>query len=175
MKPTVFNYQDYVKLQEENKRLREENSNLQIRCRIAESEKPDRDCNNCKHQKPDGCSRWDCEYEPVTIDLISRADAIDTVEELNRKVNDGREFNTICTSDVLRRINALPSADAVEVESATIHNEGITFSYRKKGEWINKNGGLANCSICGERWGAWDVMNYCPNCGAKMVREDGEA
>ena len=48
-------------------------------------------------------------------DLISRADAIDTVEELNRKVNDDPGHGTICTPDVLRRINALPSADAVEV------------------------------------------------------------
>lgn len=48
-------------------------------------------------------------------DLISRADAIDTVEELNRKVNDGRESDTICTSDVLRRINALPSAETPTV------------------------------------------------------------
>lgn len=26
----------------------------------------DRDCKNCKHHKNGECSRWDCEYEPVT-------------------------------------------------------------------------------------------------------------
>lgn len=50
-------------------------------------------------------------------DLIKREDAIDTVEELNRKVNDGRENDTVCTSDVLRRIKALPSAEAVSREA----------------------------------------------------------
>ena len=48
-------------------------------------------------------------------DLISRQDAIKTVEELNLLINYGTGYGTICTSDVLRRINALPSADAVEV------------------------------------------------------------
>lgn len=102
-------------------------------------------------------------------DLISRQAAIEMAVDV--ETPQGAYERAIYVDDLM----ALPSADAVEVESATIHNEGITFSYRKKGKWINKNGGLANCSICGERWGAWDVMNYCPNCGAKMVREYGEA
>ena len=85
-------------------------------------------------------------------DLISRADAIDTVEELNRKVNDGRENDTICTSDVLRRINALPSAD------------------RPTGEWVGDK-----CSICGtERAWYGEQPNYCPDCGAKMRGENSE-
>lgn len=42
---------------------------------------------------------------------------------------------------------------------------------RKRGKWINKDGGLATCSACGERWGVWSVMNYCPNCGAHMEGE----
>ena len=67
-------------------------------------------------------------------------------------------------------IKALSSEDIQEVDSVTIHNEGITFSYRKTGEWINKDGGLANCSICGERWGVWDVMNFCPHCGARLYK-----
>lgn len=46
-KPTVFNYQDYVAqeaqitdLTEENGRLKEKVANLEIRCRIAESDDP---------------------------------------------------------------------------------------------------------------------------------------
>lgn len=44
-KPTVFNYRDYTDLKEEHAklqhelvRLKAENANLQIRCRIAEEE-----------------------------------------------------------------------------------------------------------------------------------------
>ena len=46
-----------------------------------------------------------------------------------------------------------------------------TIEERKKGKWINKDGGLATCSACGDRWGVWSVMNYCPNCGADMRKE----
>lgn len=66
-KPIVFNYQNYERLLEENRKLKEDITNLQIRCRIAESEPVagDRDCKNCRHHKNGECSRWDCEYEPV--------------------------------------------------------------------------------------------------------------
>ena len=72
-KPRVFNYADHERALEEIARLKEDIANLQIRCRIAESEKPvssDRDCKNCVHQKPDGCSRWDCEYEPRMVEVV---------------------------------------------------------------------------------------------------------
>lgn len=39
-KPVVFNYNDYLTLEEEVKALRATVANLEIRCRIAESEKP---------------------------------------------------------------------------------------------------------------------------------------
>lgn len=32
----------------------------------------DRDCNNCVHHKPDGCSRWECEYEPKDMVEVVR-------------------------------------------------------------------------------------------------------
>lgn len=65
----------------------------------------DRDCNNCKHQKPDGCSRWDCEYEPVMSDLIKKSDAIKALYK----------YNFVSKNVIEREINAIPSADAVEV------------------------------------------------------------
>lgn len=39
---------------------------------------------------------------------------------------------------------------------------------RLKGKWIDKEGGIATCSVCGDRWGVYTVMKYCPNCGAIM-------
>lgn len=71
-KPMVFNYTDHERALEEIKKLKEDIANLQIRCRIAESEKPDRDCSHCKHRKADGCSRWDCEYEPKDMVEVVR-------------------------------------------------------------------------------------------------------
>ncbi len=38
-KPIVFNYNDYLKLKEENEKLRQENTNLRIRMRIEEEDK----------------------------------------------------------------------------------------------------------------------------------------
>ena len=69
------------------------------------------------------------------------------------------------------------SADIQKVESATIHNEGITFYYQKTGEWINREKcqvdedayEVATCSECGvEITIEYPYDNYCPNCGAKM-------
>lgn len=54
---------------------------------------------------------------------------------------------------------ALPTVDAVPV---------------RHGQWIDKDGGIATCSVCGDRWGVWSVMKYCPNCGARMDGKDGE-
>ena len=51
----------------------------------------------------------------VSGELISRQDAIETVKELNAKVNDDR-YETICTLDVLRRIESLPSAEGGDAE-----------------------------------------------------------
>lgn len=127
----------------------------------------DRDCNNCKHHKADGCSRWECEYEPVMSDLISRQDAINCCSCLHPE-------------DCWEEIKALPSADRQEVESATINNEGITFSYRKKGKWVDREYCQVNedayemaiCSECGAEITICYYDNYCPNCGAKMERRE---
>ena len=56
-------------------------------------------------------------------------------------------------------INMQPTVDAVPV---------------KHGRWTDKDGGIATCSVCGDRWGVWSVMKYCPNCGARMERKDGD-
>lgn len=49
-----------------------------------------------------------------------------------------------------------------------------TIEERKRGMWIDKDGGLATCSECGDRWGVWSVMKFCPNCGADMRGEEDD-
>ena len=54
----------------------------------------------------------------------------------------------------------------------------------KTGHWIEKEDynldTYYDCSVCGESWMPIDGtpwqngMNYCPNCGAKMEKENGE-
>lgn len=31
---------------------------------------------------------------------------------------------------------------------------------------------IGTCSCCGDKWGSVSVMNYCPNCGARMDADD---
>lgn len=45
----------------------------------------------------------------------------------------------------------------------------------RHGRWKDKDGGIATCSVCGDRWGVWSVMKYCPNCGARMDGKDGDS
>ena len=68
--------------------------------------------------------------------------------------------------ELINRINNAPTVDAVEV----VH-----------GRWIIGTGenalmrGYRMCSVCGEiiktQYSLYGMLNYCPNCGAKM---DGE-
>lgn len=57
------------------------------------------------------------------------------------------------------RLKALPTVDAVQV---------------RHGRWTDKDGGIATCSVCGDRWGVWSVMQYCPSCGARVDGKDGD-
>ena len=87
-------------------------------------------------------------------DLIKRSDAIEVAYQLRRKPND-EEWDWW-----VRSFNAIPSAD------------------RPQGEWLGFNGKPTTakysgmCSVCG----AWSeyLLNYCPNCGAKMKGADDE-
>ena len=62
-------------------------------------------------------------------------------------------------SCVRMTIRQMPTVDAVPV---------------RHGRWTDKDGGIATCSVCGDRWGVWSVMQYCPHCGARMDGKDGE-
>lgn len=42
----------------------------------------------------------------------------------------------------------------------------------KHGKWIDiTESHIGTCSLCGDRWGSVDMMNYCPYCGARMEEE----
>lgn len=60
---------------------------------------------------------------------------------------------------------ALPSA---EPKTGKWIRDGYDFPHGN--DWIH-------CSVCGKRGinVPADLTNFCPNCGSKMVREDGEA
>jgi len=50
----------------------------------------------------------------------------------------------------------------------------------KRGEWIDDEfTSKGRCSVCGEEWSWFDncmeTFKYCPNCGAKMEVQDGQA
>lgn len=39
-----------------------------------------------------------------------------------------------------------------------------------RGEWINKGFMVAECSNCKEQFHELEIANFCPNCGAQMMR-----
>jgi len=61
--------------------------------------------------------------------------------------------------------------------------EALENSEPKAGKWIRKENDVEHwleCSVCGARppktqWGNEWESPYCPECGAKMLGEDGEA
>ena len=83
------------------------------------------------------------------------ADALKDWSEIVPLTGDGG----IDINDFEEYLASMPAADVAPV---------------RRGKWEDKDGGIATCSTCGTRWGVWDVMNFCPNCGAKMDGGDGE-
>ena len=69
------------------------------------------------------------------------------------------KMNEICNivrTNFISEINLMPTADVVEV----VHGKNI-------------GGGAFECSVCGFRDNYHDYeVHYCPNCGAKMEKEN---
>lgn len=60
-------------------------------------------------------------------------------------------------NDIREMIDMMPTVDAVPV---------------RHGKWIDiTESHIGTCSLCGDRWGSVDMMNYCPSCGARMDEE----
>lgn len=94
------------------------------------------------------------------VDLISRQDAIDATW-FEPSYTDPMNVLT----EVRDRLEELPSAQP-----------------ERKGEWIyhhrtdlgEKLNDMCECSCCGKWFSICDLLyrSFCPNCGAKMLRED---
>ena len=88
-------------------------------------------------------------------DYIKREDAIN-------------KFATIVAGNSYERIS-----DEVKHETAVKFFEDIpTADVREnvRGEWINKGFMVAECSNCKEQFHELEIANFCPNCGAQMMR-----
>ncbi len=89
-------------------------------------------------------------------DLISRADAIELFEKYKPRM-------AVSVCEYGQALKALPSAEAVQGEWGHMIADGEDGSH-----WYEYE-----CSHCGEV--VLRPYNYCPNCGTRMYREDGEA
>ena len=104
-------------------------------------------------------------------EYIERALAVQELEVLRQEY----EMHDDCDELVARRcrdaISALPAADVVEVR----HGRWIEDERTYPGPGLKNN----LCSVCGEIAGSWKEglepgrkWAYCPNCGARMGKED---
>lgn len=102
----------------------------------------------------------------MTNDLISREAVLDALRARGRKLlRLGTSFESnIASNTALECVNIVkdtPAVDAVPV----VH-----------GRWIKKPfllGTTNVCDKCGEYYGMpHGMFNYCPNCGARMDREE---
>lgn len=83
------------------------------------------------------------------------ADALKDWSEIVPLTGDGG----IDINDFDEKLKSMPTVDAVPV---------------RHGKWIDiTESHIGTCSLCGDRWGSVDMMNYCPNCGARMEEERG--
>ena len=93
-------------------------------------------------------------------DLISRQDTVDTIR---KQLND-----TNALVDVIGWKGVDPIAPMIHLISAI---SALPSTDRPTGEWIDiANDEYYRCSLCGCESGY--AFYYCPNCGAKMMREE---
>lgn len=95
-------------------------------------------------------------------EYIKREDVAQILDNA-QMISDG-EYSGYCTEDI--DLNSIPAADVATV---------------RRGKWIlvrkQADGGLCKCSECGREF-EFNSCNrhtsylYCPNCGAKMDKED---
>lgn len=85
-------------------------------------------------------------------------DAKELEKQVRKRINNGAIRGWL-----LSMINKCPAADVEPV---------------RHGKWIEELGMNEKCSVCGKHFPLLDFVgrpfdiNYCPNCGAKMDKED---
>jgi len=88
-------------------------------------------------------------YEPTTkndlgVDCISRADAIQTMQDKAKKLTNEDTINGLCGAVAI--LYEMPS---------------VTPQEPKTGHWID-----CKCDKCGYEVQPWNTTNFCPNCGS---------
>jgi len=64
--------------------------------------------------------------------------------------------------------------DVETIITSNTDGEQVSFQKVKHGEWVNREMGYENCSVCGYCFALFDEhdfyieRNFCPNCGADM-------
>lgn len=93
-------------------------------------------------------------------DMISRRVAIDAIMSLVN-FDTVKELRQYCDSHL-----AAVWSDGIRDAIDAIEDVDSTQPERKTGRWIDDH-----CSECGQYVFHEDVRNFCPNCGAKMLKE----
>lgn len=91
--------------------------------------------------------------------------------------------------DRIKSAKCVPDMYGSDIVNAVVCiRDGIPYEERPCGEWINEDYGIglcfAECSECGEETEGYakengfgfdySFPNFCPNCGASMVKKEGE-
>ena len=107
----------------------------------------------------------------MSKDIIYKEDAIEVA------CRECHEFRGIF-SRIEEGINKLPSADTFEItkealikaidNAETVGDVVRNIINRPQGEWTNAGMLTVQCSNCKSQFHELEVMNFCPNCGAKM-------
>ena len=96
-------------------------------------------------------------------EYIKRNDAITLIAQL--PAWHGSEGAWICQKDVLNTLKAIPAADIVPMKHGWWIN---AYPQKEQNPMFN----YGTCSICEFEQGISNKLNFCPNCGAKMDKEE---
>lgn len=100
----------------------------------------------------------------MSKEYVPREEVIKILEKHDLSAGSTLGYHSGAIECAISEIEMLPAADVVEV---------------RHGEWILRHVGAGHyweCSVCHENPCIYVTKNtkYCPNCGAKMNKEDGE-
>ena len=106
-------------------------------------------------------------------DYIKKEDAIDVIE-----ITPFEDYGDYIKAREI--IENLPTIEAVPKDfhdktceaMAKRHTEEIQRLMPKRGKWIVKQSGFAECSVCEQHY--FSDYNFCPNCGADIRGENNE-